>query len=106
MISPVISIIVGTMIKGRRARYIENFTNFNILIPWDDFVYLLTRYFSFEMDEKTGSSARAFTRENETFTAYKPHGKRRGSNNVSKADRRKAIMTLNRLGLLIKEESQ
>lgn len=105
MISPVISIILVFMTKGKRKRYIENFTNFNILIPWDDFVYLITRHFGFEMDEKTGSSSRAFTRENETFTAYEPHGKRRGNKNVSKADRRKAIRALKRLGL-IEEENQ
>jgi hypothetical protein len=92
--------------RARRNHYIQNLRNFNILIPWDDFVYILTRDFGFEMDEKKGSSARAFTRGDVTFTAYKPHGRRRGNKHVSAPDRRKAIRALIRLGILEEEESQ
>jgi len=86
--------------KAARLRYNENFKNFNILIPWDDFVYIMTRYYEFEMNWKTGSSARSFTRENETFVAYKPHGSKKKNNHVRKNDRRRAIAALTRLGLL------
>ena len=58
------------------------------------------------MDKKPKSSARAFTRGNETFTAYEPHGKKRGNKNVRKDDRSKAIRALLRLGVFTEEEDQ
>lgn len=89
--------------KAHRKRYIESFDDYTIPIPWDDYEYILTSHFKFEMDKKTGSSARSFTRENETFTARKPHGKGRKEKNVHISDRKKAVSALRRLGLLPEE---
>ena len=89
--------------KAKRKRYIESFDDNSIPISWDDFVYILINHFKFEMDEKTGSSARSFTRGNETFTARKPHGKERKEKNVHISDRKKAVNALRRLGLLPEE---
>jgi hypothetical protein len=89
--------------KASKRRLIENFDDFSIPMPWDDFEYIMTKHFKFEMDENTGSNARSFTRENETFTAYKPHGRKRIEKNVHISDRKKARDALRRLGLLSEE---
>jgi len=86
--------------RARRNRYLKNFRDFRIRIPWDDFEYIMKNYFGFELDKKRGSSARTFTRDDETFVAYEPHGKKRGDKYVCIADRKKAIRALIRLGLL------
>jgi hypothetical protein len=86
--------------KASRLRYIENFTNYGIPLPWDDFEYIMVKYYGFEMDEDTGSSGRTFSLEAETFTANKPHGKKRVEKMVHKADRQKAIRALRNLGLI------
>jgi hypothetical protein len=77
--------------------YLGEFENFHINIPWDCFVYILTKFFSLEMKKKKGSK-RAFTNGKITFTADEPHGK--GDNYVYKWDRQRAIRELKSIGLL------
>jgi hypothetical protein len=84
--------------SGRKRRLYALFPDKSIPLKWDDYEYALINIFGFEMDAKTSSSARTFTRGDETFTAYKPH--RRIEKNVSKDDRDRAINALKRLGLL------
>lgn len=86
--------------KTARDRHYKNFKKIGYKIEWDDYVYILTRYYGFEMFKDTGSSARAFTRDEVTFTAYEPHGKRRGNKFVNKSDHRRAINAVERLELL------
>ena len=84
--------------KSARKHLIDNIDNFSILILWKDFAFIMTKHFHFEMDADTSSSARVFTRDNETFVAYEPHGNK--EKNICAADRKKAIRALINLRLL------
>ena len=84
------------MSKTKKEAIIANFRNFSIPLPWKSYVYILTKEYEFEMENKRGS-CRAFIRENERFIADEPHGK--GDKFVSKEDRKKAIRALMRLGV-------
>lgn len=94
--------------KGRAARdrYYNNFKKIGIKIPWEDFIYILIRYYGFETYKKTGSSARVFTKEGITFVAYEPHGKRRGNKFAHLSDRKRAINAIKRLETLKEEKDK
>jgi hypothetical protein len=77
--------------------YLEEFENFHVKIPWDCFVYILTKSFSFEMKKRRGSK-RSFTNGIITFTADEPHGK--GDDYVYKWDRQRAIRELKSIELI------
>jgi len=86
--------------KSSRGYYAENIGNLGVPIPWDDFVYVMTHHFGFEVDMKKAGRGFAFTREPETFTAYRPHGKAMKEKYVHKADRLKARTALMNLELI------
>lgn len=79
----------------KKEFFTNNFKNLSIPIPWKYYIFILTKRYGFEMENKKGS-CRAFIRENERFIADEPHGK--GDKVVSKEDRKKAIRALIRLG--------
>jgi hypothetical protein len=86
--------------KSSRRYYEENFAILGVPIPWDDFVYILTHQFGFEVDNTKGGSGFTFTRGAETFTAYRPHKKGMKERYIHKADRQKAIRALRNLELI------
>ena len=83
--------------KKAAEYYLGEFENFHVNLPWDCFVYILTKLLGLEMKEKPGS-VRAFTNGQITFTAHKPHNK--GDRYVHREDRRRAIVALKSIGLL------
>jgi hypothetical protein len=89
--------------KGRKRITLERFIDMTIPLSWDDYENFLTKNICFEMDQKKGGRGRSFTKENETFTAFKSHGSRRIESNVRKDDRKKAIDALKRLGIVSEE---
>jgi len=88
--------------KKEAISYFEHFENFSVKIPWDCFVYILTKLIGFEMFSKKGS-VRLFVYDEIRFTAHEPHG--RGDDFVSRDDRRRAINATRRLEALINERS-
>lgn len=87
--------------KGRKRLTLERFIDMTIPLSWDDYEYFLTKIERFEMDQK--KDGRGFTKGNETFIAFKPHGSRRIESNVRRDDRKKAIDALKRLGIVPEE---
>jgi hypothetical protein len=83
--------------KKEALYYLKEFENFSVNLPWDCFVYILTKLLGLEMKKKPGSK-RAFTNGRITFTADEPHGK--GDCYVHKYDRQNAIVQLKRIELL------
>jgi len=76
--------------------YIQNFTNYNVRIPWDIFVKILVSYYGCEMESKPGA-ARVFIKDGCRVTAHEPHKREKY---VSKPDRQRAIKHLiNKLDL-------
>jgi len=83
--------------KKKAQFHFDEFENFSVKIPWDCFVYILTKFLNFEMFMKKGSK-RLFVRESIRFTADKPHDK--GDKYVFKSDRTRAIIEIKKLDLL------
>jgi hypothetical protein len=77
--------------------YFKEFENFSVKMPWDCFVYILTKLLGFEIKNKSGSK-RAFTNGIVTFTADEPHSK--GDDYIYKWDRQRAANALKSVGLL------
>jgi len=80
--------------KKKAQRYFDEFENFSVNIPWDCFVYIMTRFLGFEMVNK-GGSRRAFVNGEIRFIADEPH--ERGDDYIHKADRKKAIRAMRML---------
>ena len=89
---------------GRKKKdcYRRDFGKLSVKVPWSCFKDILIKDFGFKMENKSGSE-RVFVREDVRFTAYEPHGSRRGDSFVSKADRKRAIRALGALGLIDEE---
>lgn len=76
--------------------YIQNFTNYNVRIPWNIFVKILVSYYGCEMESKPGV-ARLFIKDEARVTAHEPHGREKF---VSKKDRERVVRHLiNKLNL-------
>jgi len=84
------------MSNKKLNHYKDNFTKYEVLLPWKYFVDVLTKIYEFDMKNKSGS-CRVFVRDDERFTADEPHNR---ESFVSKQDRQKAINALIRLGLI------
>lgn len=85
-----------TMGTGRIIRLLGVFCDLSVPLPWKDFIFVL-QHFGAEVDNKTGSAARAITIQKETFNAHEPHDREKM---VHKSDRQRAIQKLKLLGLL------
>lgn len=83
--------------KKKALFYFEEFENLSIKIPWDCFVYIMTKILNFEMINK-GGSRRLFVNGEIRFTADEPHGK--GDDYIYKDDRKRAIRAKQILDLL------
>lgn len=68
------------------AFYKENLTNWQVNIPWKNFVDVLESE-EFEKENQSGSQ-RAFVKGEIRFTAHEPHGKQEY---VGREDRKKAF---------------
>jgi len=84
--------------RKKAEKYYKEFKNFSVKIPWDCFVYILINFLGFEMVKKRGSK-RLFIKENIRFTVDEPHG--RGDKYVDKFGRKRAIIQIERLGIVL-----
>ena len=82
--------MAGVWCCGRVEFYKENLVNFQVNIPWKNFVDVLESE-GFKMENQSGSQ-RAFVKDNIRFTAHEPHGRQEY---VGKWDRKKAFEWLN-----------
>lgn len=79
--------------RSKRAELVQNIKNLGYKYSWDDFVWVLTNYFGFELGYKHGSE-RAFRKGTIIFTAHEPH---KANIFVTIESRKRAIRALEQL---------
>jgi hypothetical protein len=91
--------------KRTAKRYYENFKNLNTKIPWRYYIYVLKKFYGFEIypSGKTSGAQVALGNGEIRFTAHKPHG---GDVIVDKTSRENAIYAIERLEALQEEEDK
>jgi hypothetical protein len=92
--------------KKTAHRYSENIKNLNVKIPWRYFIYVLRRFYGFEIfpSGRTSGSQVALENGDIVFTAHKPHGS--GDDIVDRTSRKNAIRALEMLEFLNEEENR
>lgn len=79
--------------RSKRAELVQNIKNLGYNYLWDDFAWVFTNHFGFELGTKRGSE-RAFRRGTIIFTAHEPH---KANIFVTRESRKRAIRALERL---------
>jgi hypothetical protein len=79
--------------RSKRAALVQNIKNLGHKYLWNEFEWVLTNHFGFELGKKRGSE-RAFRKGMIIFTAHEPH---RANEFVTKESRKRAIRALERL---------
>jgi len=80
--------------RKKALHYLNEFSNFREKIPWDCFVYIMTKILGFEMVKKRGSR-RLFVKGEIRFNVDEPHGK--GDDYIHKSDRMRALNAIKML---------
>jgi hypothetical protein len=79
--------------RSKKAELVQNIKNLGYNYLWDDFVWVLTNHFGFELGNKRGSE-RAFRSGAVIFIAHEPH---KANIFVTKESRKRAIRALKQL---------